>query len=61
MKDILLKYITNELCLDEHRIHIRSWSIEGSECTVSYYIDDSAETIDINVWDMLVFLNFRSV
>lgn len=41
-------------------INIRNWNVDGATCFVEYYTDESKyykETKNINVWDMLVFLN----
>lgn len=41
-------------------IHIDYWNVDGAICSVTFYTDLSTyfkTDMNINVWDMLVFLN----
>lgn len=41
-------------------IYIGNYSVDGAICTVTFYTDESRyykETTNINIWDILVFLN----
>jgi hypothetical protein len=41
-------------------IYIDNYNIDGATCSVTFYTDESRyykETTNINIWDMLVFLN----
>lgn len=58
MKNILTKYI--QQTDNWETIIVDYWNIDGSNCEVSYYTDNSRhykETKNINIWDMLIFLN----
>lgn len=58
MKEILTKYLQSED--NWETIIVDYWNIDGANCEVIYYTDKSRyykETKNINVWDMLMFLN----
>ena len=60
MKELLEKYLINYLNYGD--IIIDNYLINGSMLSVTYYTDDSRhykETTNINVWDMLIFLNTK--
>ena len=41
-------------------IYIGNYNVDGAICTVIFYTDESRyykQTTNINIWDMLVFLN----
>lgn len=58
MKNTLTKYI--QQTDNWENIIVDYWNIDGSNCEVSYYTDSSGhykETKNINIWDMVIFLN----
>lgn len=59
MEELLKKYIEKECNLKE--VIIDYYNIEGVECKVKFYVDNSDVllygTLYINIWDMLIFLN----
>lgn len=58
MEELLIKYLTDYYKYFTN-ISIKHYNIEGSICEVHYYLDSSqynVEKININVWEMLLFL-----
>ena len=58
MEELLKKYL--ESIYDYGIIKIRYYNIEGSNCSVSFWTDNDKmykERMNINIWDMLIFLN----
>tara|TARA_R110000782_G_scaffold269509_1_gene367758 strand:+ start:116 stop:301 length:186 start_codon:yes stop_codon:yes gene_type:complete len=58
MKKLLEKYLKEEYDVDY--ISINHWSVDGAVCEVVYFTDEAEfyrEQKNINVWDMLIFLN----
>lgn len=58
MQKLLERYLKS--IENSEYINIRNWNVDGATCFVEYYTDESnyyKETKNINVWDMLVFLN----
>ena len=58
MEDILKKYI--QKYHNWEYIYIDYYNVDGANCEVKFYTDESkyySEKININIWDMLIFLN----
>lgn len=58
MEEILLKYLKKRKHWDE--IIIAGFQIDGAICSVDFHTDPSRqyrETENINIWEMLIFLN----
>ena len=58
MEDLLKKYLQKENNWDY--IYITYWNVDGANCVVTYYTDESKhykEQSNINIWDMMIFLN----
>lgn len=58
MEKIFEQYLKNEYNLDY--IKIINYDIDGANCSVNFYTDQShhyKETNNINIWDMFIFLN----
>jgi UDP-glucose 4-epimerase len=56
--EILKKYIRKHH--DWEYIDFDYFNIDGANCEVKFYTDEShcyIETININIWDMVMFLN----
>jgi hypothetical protein len=61
MEKLLEKYLINYS--DWGDIYIGDYYIDGAICSVTFYTDPSRyykETTNINVWDMLMFLNSKN-
>lgn len=61
MEKLLKKYIQKSCNWEE--IYISYYNVDGSACLVNYYTDSSRhyeETVSINIWDMIIFLNDKS-
>ena len=58
MEDILKRYI--QKYHNWEYIYIGYYNVDGANCEVKFYTDESkyySEKININIWDMLIFLN----
>ena len=58
MENLLKKYIQKQA--DWEDIYIGYYNVDGATCEVTYYTDydrNYKETMNINIWDMMVFLN----
>lgn len=58
MENLLERYLKNYQ--NWENIYIGNYNVDGAICTVTFYTDESRhyrETININIWDMLLFLN----
>jgi hypothetical protein len=58
MEELLTKYLKSAENWDY--IVINHYNIDGANCEVVYYTEESKyyrETMNINIWDMLIFLN----
>jgi len=56
MEELLKKYITKYLNAWED-VEIISYNVEGVTCSVDYETYGCKENLNINIWDMVVFLN----
>lgn len=57
MEDLLKEYIQDKLNWDS--IIINFYNVDGANCEVTFYTDDSKyykEVININIWDMFIFM-----
>jgi len=62
MKQLLEKYL--RIYFENEEIHIIYYNVEGATCETEFYLDKSEyyrDTKDINIWDMLVFLNTGTI
>jgi hypothetical protein len=63
MEDLLKKYLLKKYLQKENNwnyIYITYWEVDGANCEVTYYTDESRhykEHSNINIWDMMIFLN----
>ena len=58
MEKLLERYLRS--CRYWENIYIGNYNIDGAICTVTFYTDESRhykETTNINIWDIVVFLN----
>lgn len=58
MEELLKKYIQKQNQWED--IYIDYWNVDGATCDVTYYTDSSKhykEKVNINIWDMMIFLN----
>lgn len=61
MEDLLKKYIIS--VLEWEYVDIQIYNIDGSTCSVNFYTDEyntHKEYININIWEMLEFLNTKN-
>ena len=56
MEELLKKYITKYLNAWED-VEIISYNVEGATCCVTYRLYGCRDKLNINIWDMVVFLN----
>ena len=57
MEELLLNYLRKEMGWDN--IQITRYHVDGAICTVKCEIGGDYEIININIWDMMVFLNSK--
>ena len=57
MEELLLNYLRKEMGWDN--IKITRYNVDGAICTVKCEIGGDYEIININIWDMMVFLNSK--
>jgi hypothetical protein len=55
MEELLRKYLLKKL--DWENITISNYDVDGANCCVKYIVDGCKETLNINIWDIVVFLN----
>lgn len=58
MEELIEDYLRS--IYGEYAISIKNWNVDGANCYVEFYMDEYKyykESLNINVWDMLVFLN----
>ena len=62
MEDLLKNFIIQ--VYKYPHVDIDHYIIDGANCTVNFYTDDGRyyrETVNINVWEMIGFLNSKNV
>jgi hypothetical protein len=55
MEELLRKYIVKYF--NWENVEILGYDVDGAMCCVRYKIDGCRETLNLNIWDMVVFLN----
>ena len=55
MEELLRKYIVKNF--NWENVEILGYNVDGATCCVRYKIDGCRETLNLNIWDMVVFLN----
>ncbi len=56
MEELLKKYITKYLSAWED-VEILNYTVEGATCSVNYEMYGCKGDLNINIWDVVAFLN----